>query len=256
MATPALRPLSTGEVLDTGFGLYRALFVPLVIISLACKCVPLVLGIYVQQLSGSSATAIFDHWQLALVQLVLAVLLNMVAVAATTFVVSGAYLGVPTTANVALRRAIGLLGPLTVATLLSAFSVGIGLVVLIVPGLILWSGLALATAVIALEQPVTGIGAMNRSWELTKGFRFKVFISIFVAMLLFLIPTMVVGVVAALGNLTGAWSPLISNVLAALLQVFVAPFMYVVVTVLYYDLRVRKEAFDLELLAAATQPAG
>ena len=40
----------------------------------------------------------------------------------------------------------------------------------------------------------------------------------------------------------------------ALLQVLAYPFLYVVTTVLYYDLRVRKEGFDLELLASTLQP--
>lgn len=254
MAAPALRPLSTGEVLDTSFGLYRAQFLPLIIISLACKSAPLLLGIYLEQISGTSATAIFDHWQLFLVQFVLAILLNVVAVAATTFVVAGAYLGAPTTANDALGRAFRLFGPLALATIVSLFSIMIGFIALVVPGLILWSGLVLATAVIALEQPVTAMAALNRSWELTKGFRFKVFVAVLVAMLLFMIPAMVVGVVGAIGKLTGSWSSLISDILSSMLQVFVAPFMYVVITVLYYDLRVRKEGFDLELLATAAQP--
>ena len=44
-------------------------------------------------------------------------------------------------------------------------------------------------------------------------------------------------------------------VLESVLQIFIYPFVYVVMTVLYYDLRVRKEGFDLELLASALQPA-
>jgi hypothetical protein len=255
MAAPVLRPLSTGEVLDTSFGLYRSLFFPLVIVALVCRTVPDVLGIYLQQVSGTSAFAIFDHWQLLLAQFLLTILLNVVAVAASTVVVAGAYLGAPTTAGRALRTAFQLLGPLTLAACLASIAVFLGLLVLVVPGVILWSGLVLANAVIVLEQPISGPASLGRSWELTRGFRFKVFVSVLVAALLFVVPTMIVGVLAAIGTLAGAWSPLISGVLGAVLQIFVAPFMYVVITVLYYDLRVRKEGFDLDLLAAATQPA-
>jgi hypothetical protein len=38
-------------------------------------------------------------------------------------------------------------------------------------------------------------------------------------------------------------------------QIFVYPLFYCVLTVAYYDLRVRKEGFDLEVLAAALRPA-
>lgn len=255
MAAPVLRPLSTGEVLDTSFGLYRSLFFTLVIISLVCRTVPLVLGIYLAQISGESPMAMFDHWQLMLVQFVLAMLLNVVAVAATTFVVSGAYLGHSITADTAIRKAFLLVGPLLVLSFFSSIVIGLGFLVLIVPGVILLSGLVLATAVLVLEQPLSAVGSLNRSWELTKGFRSKVLVTVFVAMLLFFIPAMIVGLIGAFGSMVGAWSPLIAGVLTGVLQIFVAPFIYVVITVLYYDLRVRKEGFDLELLATATHPA-
>lgn len=255
MAAPVLRPLSTGEVLDTSFGLYRSLFFPLVIVALVCRTVPDILAIYLQQLSGTSAFAIFDHWQLLLAQFVLGILLNVAAVAATTVVVAGAYLGAPTTAGTALQKAFRLIGPLMLAAFLGSIAIFLGLLVLVVPGVILWSGLVLANAVIVLEQPISATAALGRSWELTKGFRFKVFVSVLVAALLFIVPTMIVGVLGAIGTMAGAWSPMVSGILSAVLQIFVAPFMYVVITVLYYDLRVRKEGFDLELLATATQPA-
>ena len=52
----------------------------------------------------------------------------------------------------------------------------------------------------------------------------------------------------------GAEGSLLWRGIEALLQVLAYPFLYVVTTVLYYDLRVRKEGFDLELLASTLQP--
>ena len=254
MAAPVLRPLSTGEVLDTSFGLYRSLFAPLLIVALVCRTIPVVLGIYLQQLSSGSL-AIFDHWALLLANFVLAVVLSAIAVAATTFIVSGAYLGHPMAGDIALRKAFRLVGPLILVSMFSSIAIGLGFIVLFVPGVILLSGLVLATAVLVLEQPLSALGAMNRSWELTKGFRFKVLVSVFVAVLLFVVPMMIVSLMSAVGTWTGVWSPLISQVLIGVLQIFVYPFFYIVITVLYYDLRVRKEGYDLELLATATQPA-
>lgn len=255
MAAPVLRPLSTGEVLDTSFGLYRALFLPLVIVSVACRAIPLALNVYVQQVSGQSAFAIFDHWPLLLVNLIVAGVLNVIGVAATTFIVSGTYLGRPITADDALRRAAGLIGPLILLSFLTGLALFFGLLAFVIPGVIIWSGLVIATAVLVLEQPISATGAMGRSWELTKGFRFKVFVCVFITILLFAIPIMVVSVIGAIGAMAGTWSPVITGTLTGVLQIFVAPFLYVVVTVLYYDLRVRKEGFDLELLATATHPA-
>ena len=41
--------------------------------------------------------------------------------------------------------------------------------------------------------------------------------------------------------------------IGGLVQIFIYPLFYCVLTVTYYDLRVRKEGFDLELLASALQ---
>ena len=43
--------------------------------------------------------------------------------------------------------------------------------------------------------------------------------------------------------------------IGGLVQMFIYPLFYCVLTVTYYDLRVRKEGFDLELLASTLQSA-
>ena len=43
--------------------------------------------------------------------------------------------------------------------------------------------------------------------------------------------------------------------IGGLVQIFIYPLFYCVLTVAYYDLRVRKEGFDLELLASSLQTA-
>jgi hypothetical protein len=47
--------------------------------------------------------------------------------------------------------------------------------------------------------------------------------------------------------------PLPFSAAVVVLSTIISPYVYVVVTVLYYDARVRKEAFDLEMLAAELQ---
>ena len=43
--------------------------------------------------------------------------------------------------------------------------------------------------------------------------------------------------------------------IGGIVQLFIYPLFYCVLTVTYYDLRVRKEGFDLELLASSLQTA-
>lgn len=249
MAAPVLRPLSTGEVLDVSFGLYRAMFVPLVIVTMISRLIPIVLGIYLAASGGA-----LENLGLSVVQIVLSIVLSALGVAATTFMVAGAYLGNQVSAETALRSAWRLIGPLILLSFMTSLVIGVGFILLIIPGVIFLAGLMLSTVALVLEQPMTASGAMSRSWELSKGFRGKALVTLLVTALLLLIPTMVAGILAAIAALLSASSPLVVLVLASVLQIFVYPFMYVALTVLYYDLRVRKEGFDLELLAAAPQP--
>jgi hypothetical protein len=246
---PALRPLSLGEVLDVSFGLYRSLFEPLVVVAVICQAIPMALGVYLG-VSGE----MFVNILLSMLYGALAVVLGSIGVAASTFIVSDAYLGRETSATVALQRATTLLGRLIVISILTSILVGLGFLLLIVPGVILLSGLLLSTVVAVLEAPPSATAAMGRSWDLTRGFRGKVFLAMVVAFLLLGVPSIAIGGAGAIfGDSDGTVSLLIL-VLEAVLQIFIYPFVYVVMTVLYYDLRVRKEGFDLELLASSLQP--
>ena len=167
---PALRPLSLGEVLDVSFGLYRSLFVPLVTVAVICQAIPMALGVYLGASQG-----LFVNIGLSLLYAVLAAILGALGVAASTFIVSDAYLGRETSATVALYRATALMGRLIAISVLTWILVGLGFVLLIVPGLILLCGLVLSTVVAVLESPPSATAAMGRSWDLTRGFRGKVF---------------------------------------------------------------------------------
>ena len=242
MSAPVLRPLSAGEVLDVSFGFYRAHFVPLVTIAALSRVVPDSLGIYVEQLGG-----IMANLSLGIVQLLLSVVLSMIGVAATTSVVSDAYLGRSMQAGEALRRALGLLGRLTGVSIGSGMIIFAGFILLVIPGLIAMSGLALASVVVVLEGK-PAVEAMQRSWDLTKGFRRKVLGVLSITLLFLVVPGFVIGVVSAITS-DSPEPGIVMMVANSVLALFVFPFVYVATVVLYYDIRVRKEGFDLELLA-------
>jgi hypothetical protein len=52
----------------------------------------------------------------------------------------------------------------------------------------------------------------------------------------------------AIGETAGV---ILQSILVGILGILLYPFLYVMLTVMYYDLRVRKESLDLELLATA-----
>jgi hypothetical protein len=95
---------------------------------------------------------------------------------------------------------------------------------------------------------------MSRSWSLTRGHRGRIFRVISVVFVLMTLPIMALG-----GFATTRAGPegfagtegLAFSAVASLLSALIQPLLYCALTVAYYDLRVRKEAYDLELRAAS-----
>lgn len=273
-----LRPLSFGEILDQSFGLFRQLFVPLVLVQIICSGVPLLLNIY---FAASGSTSIGTTFGMYLVAFVAGAL----ATAATAWIISENYLGRSLEAPDALRRSLPRIGAVMllsisvgfvvmIAALPAGITIGagsafavvaageggggtvtggllvlLGIALLVLP-IIVFSGLAIATPALVLEDLGAG-RAMSRSWFLTKGFRLRVIGLLFVVIIIIMIPVVAIG---ALGGIFGAEPSRGANVaftaLTGVVSLIITPIFYCVLTLLYYDLRVRKEAFDLEMLAA------
>lgn len=177
---------------------------------------------------------------------VFSVVLGAVGVGASTYIVSDHYMGDRLHAGAALGRVIPYVGRIILLSILSWLAVAGGFILLIVPGVIIACGLAVAAVALVIEGLPSAVAAMKRSWELTRGHRLKVFGAMCVALLLIMIPYMALGTLAAFGGL-----PILFGVAFVLLAMAISPFIYVAITVLYYDLRVRKEGFDLEMLTQA-----
>lgn len=251
MLVPVLRPLSLGEVLDTSFGIYRRLFAPLLAISVITQIIPLAIGVYVEAAGGMA-----QHLALYTLGLGLTVVLGSVGTAASTFVVADTYLGSTLSPQEAFLRSTPFMGRLIGTSLLVSLLMTIGFVLLIVPGIIIACGLLVTPSALVLEDIPGGTTAMGRSWELTKGYRGKIFGALLVAFVLLLVPGIALGafaIGASLSSLSEATLGAAIMLVQSILQILVYPFFYVLTTVLYYDLRVRKEGFDLERLAMSLQ---
>jgi hypothetical protein len=244
-----LRPMSLGDLLDVSFGLYRRQFVPLVFVAIATQTIPLALGIYVEASGG-----MFEHPIAWVVAMMASIALGQLGIATSTFIVAETYLGGSITPSDAFSRAQPFLGRLIVAALASGLLYALGFLLFIVPGIIVVCGLAVTAPAIVLENQPTATAGMSRSWQLTKGFRGKVFLAYIVAFLLILLPGLALGAFgAAAASASGSadLGMVVFLVIQALLQVLAYPFFFVLTTMLYYDFRVRKEAYDLERLSSA-----
>lgn len=257
MTLAELRPLSTGEILDNAFGLYRKHFAPLAVIVLVVSAVPTILELYVQASGGFLVRPL-----LGTLTGLLNIVLSAIGTAAAVFIVSDSYLGRPVDAWAALSRAVPYIARVVVLSILTTLVVGMGLIFFLAPGLIFLSALMVSTQALVLEEDRSAIDAMGRSWQLTKGFRWKVLALVVVTVIVVSIPSIAGGIAATffvpgIGMLTDSadlpFGWYLAMVLGAVVQLLLYPVMYSVLTVLYYDLRVRKEGFDLDVLAQALE---
>ncbi len=253
MAPPTLRPLSVGEILDVSFTLYRRHFAPLAGVALVCSGVPVLLNMFIEASGG-----VLQNLPLVLLYYIVFAALSAIATAATVFIVSESYLGRPIDAATALRRAAPYIVKILVCSMLTAFVVFVGFLVFIIPGFILVVGLILAVPALVIEPQLGAGAALSRSWDLTRGSRWRILGLLLVVVILLYIP------IAAIGGIVAMFVPgsgllldrpsatvgVIAVAVSGLVQVFIYPLFYCVLTVAYYDLRVRKEGFDLEVLAS------
>jgi hypothetical protein len=87
---------------------------------------------------------------------------------------------------------------------------------------------------------------------LIKGYRGKTFCILLVVNLLQLVLAGGVGVIAGmLFSSQGGSGAILSSALNNLLSIFLTPLGIIAAILLYYDMRIRKEGFDLEMLSRA-----
>jgi uncharacterized membrane protein len=260
MATAILRPLSLGEILDTSFQVYRRYFRALIPVMFVCYGPTVLLEVFVQASGG-----VTEHPFLRLAAALMNLVLSAIATAATVFVISEGYLGRSVSGQEALQRSTPYLGRLILASFAFGLLVGLGTLVFIVPGIIIACALSVTWPAIVLEALPTAEAGLRRSWELTKGSRWRIFLLGVVLVLIALVPIValstLLGVIAGLAGLATSSGKLdvvttaITAIVLGVVQLLIYPFFNCVLTILYYDLRVRREGFDLELLATTLQTA-
>jgi hypothetical protein len=105
-----IRPLSTGELLDKTFSLYRNNFVVFVGIAAVANVIPLVLELLVDFTSGSADVSALGTISTGLIGSIGTIVASAIAQGATVYAVSAIYLGSTTSISDALRKVSGKIG--------------------------------------------------------------------------------------------------------------------------------------------------
>ena len=140
----------------------------------------------------------------------------------------------------------------------------VGLFVLAVP-LAIWMALRYGVAVPALLlENLTARQALKRSALLTQGYKGRLFLIGFLMTLIAAVVALVfegplsvaLAMLASKGGQISAWLLAAISVAGSLSRALSGPLLTIGIALAYYDLRVRKEGFDLQLMVAALGDAG
>jgi hypothetical protein len=271
MPAPELRPLSIGEILDVAIKIYwrnAGTFFRIVLLVVAPTQIlsALIQGSAAGDRAGvvtnDPVTGEVTHvdtnklWVYLTgtgLVVVLAAVGSLIATGACFKAVADAYLQEAPQWKTSLRFAIRHFLSILWLTVLGALAVFLGFILCVVPGI--WLAICFAVAIPALlTEGVRGGGALGRSKRLVQGRWWPTFAVILVGGILAGLVGWVVaalsGVAAASGADAGSLVGFLINAVGGTLGAMIStPFTAAFVTILYFDLRVRKEGFDLQLLA-------
>ncbi len=265
-----MRPRRVGEVLDAGIkiyvrnaktlmGLAAVAVIPLQIIAAIVLLSTVPSGSEVptgtvtvnrQPVPASDRAAVIGAYvTLFVIQLFVSALVTGASVKA----VSDAYLDRPTGIAISLRYALRRVPALIWMQILKVLGLALGFVLLIIPGIWLYGAWSVSVPALLIER--TGPWrSLRRSRRLVRKRWWPSSGVILVATIMVAIVSGIVqALLAALASLPSQPSLVLAvliNTLASAFSAIVAtPFIAAVTTVLYYDLRVRREGYDLQLLA-------
>ena len=256
-----LRPLSLGEILDRTFTLYRRNFV----LFFGIAAIPQIFVLAIQlgilllgpaQKPGTSSPFSFSTSTIviALITFIAVIVAALFAHGASIYAVSEIYLGRRISIGEALGKVRSNIGFLVGVMLLNGLVIVLCLILLILPGI--YMACRLITCIpCALIEEKGPRDSLSRSFSLTKGFAGRGFMIYLVYFVIALIVGMLFSatfsalILTATGNLTMVliWAS-IAQVGSTFATAITMPVFLISSTIFYYDLRVRKEAFDIQFM--------
>jgi hypothetical protein len=255
-----LRPLSLGQLLDETFNIYRRNFLLFLGISAIPNLALLMLQLALAETAIISEKTIGALAVLAGLGAALAsIFVDSIVTAATTFGVSDIYLDAPTTIKACFSRVSGKALRVVFVSFVVSLIVGLGTLLCIVPGIYMAGKYGVAVPAVVLEK-IPGSQALTRSSNLTEGFIGRVIVVYFLTTIFTLIMVFALNAaMSALGSVafhdTGIFSKQVfDDVITRIGGILFGPVTAIALTLVYYDQRVRKEAFDIEHMMSLMNP--
>lgn len=293
MSQLELRPLSSGELLDQAFRLYRGNFARLVLVGIVCYA-PMAL---LYALAGTSAGLGAQSPSTMRTSVVLAVI-SVVFAAASWGALTTVAVGVVEDAPVGLGKALlegiillprllllgilcylllfggmipamvvggvtagsGIFNASGAAHVVVAIVVGIVLATIVVAGIVWWMSLTVLSLPAMVGERLGALASLKRANELAKGARVKSTALGFLGWLIALLPTLGFYIVLGLGSVithpgavtsVSASRVFLQQIVGITVGAVTFPYFIALTVLMYYERRVRREGYDVEVAAAA-----
>lgn len=235
------RPRTLGEILSEAFRIYRENATQLIVI-VAIVVVPLsFVSAVIVRLFGDPEDRSFGVTLAALlVGAAIGVIIWAILQAAMLRGAAQATIGDPVDIEASYRWGLARFGSVLLVALLVGIVVGVGFLLLIIPGFIFLVFLSVSEPALIVENR-RGTEAMSRSWNLVRG-------NFWHALVVILVAAIITGVIQGILSAIGGDNWFVAWIFTAIAQIITAPFTALVTVLLYLDLRARTEALTADRL--------
>ncbi|MEO7522057.1 MAG: hypothetical protein ABIW79_09600 [Gemmatimonas sp.] len=237
-----LRARSTSEIVDAAFSLYRRHFLQYTVVTAIAYSPVLLVSLLLPGFRNPQTPS-------DLVGILPVYLVSIITVGLVSGVImhmgSDAYLGREPDVGRTISAVAPRIPSLLAATFLTTFLLMIGLLLLIFPVFYVIARFFPVPQAVVLENKGP-LSALDRAGELTKGRKGHVLMTLLLVFGIYVILSVGISLVATMmGNVT------LSLLISTLFSILAYPIVNLVSMVLYYDLRIRGEGFDVEHMSSA-----
>jgi hypothetical protein len=246
----SFRELTVGGIFRESLVLYRQMWTQLLLIVAPSSIISSIIYFFIfarqPDLTDTPAAPATAPSTLLFVAFVL--FLSLAVTTLGIIAVSERFLGASVTISRAFLRFADVFFPLLGTLVFASIIIVAGLFTFVIPGLVIYGWFCLAPAVVTIEGE-GGFGALKRSYVIVKGYWNKAF---FAVVLLAILQIIVASLIYSMSKMLGAFVGIteVSEFLSILLPfLFIEPFKITSTTLLYYDLRIRKEGYTIQTMA-------
>lgn len=247
-----LRELSFSEIIGKSFNLFSNNFVTLFLICFITQlpATGLSIWIFTSGVIDFADITSRDSMIVLFVNIIVAGIFQLIATGVIIRFIANKYLGRHVDLMKLIRSSVGYVGSLFALSIILIVLQAVGFMIFVFPGFIIAIGVSCAVPILVIEKSAV-FTAVTRSWELTRGYK------LIMGGILAVMYGIVIGISFSTQGIFEAFakavSPdnhlLIESVISSIISDAVSPIISCAIVLIYFNLRIQKEGFDVEHLA-------